>query len=229
MAAELGKIQGFIPDILSLPSSTLLDAIAELKDNPFSPELVTNFWQTFLESSIKRRGLDIPLPVVSCDRTSEGLEALEKEEKMWVPETKLSYLILGKIFPNTNSETVQAYSPIKDEYKQNVRGVDVEANIYSPNRNTAQKDLKKLFKSQGRKGMRLSTFILASQANKLLTNHYFDDDSTWSLLLGSHDKAGLVVCARFFGWHGDLCVQRDHYPQNPSSNFGGRSEGVKKS
>lgn len=209
------------------PSLGLLEqAVREFKEKPHTPELVNRFWQTFLETSIESQGLDIPVPIVSCDRTQEELEALKKEGRMWIPETKLTYPQLGKIFPKTGSWALQEDSSIKDEYKEDAKGVDVEVDINAPNKNTTQQDLEKLFKKQGRNGMRLSTYILASQASKLLTNRYLDEGVTLSRLLGSR-RGGRVVGANF-NVNGSLRVDWSLDPQDRNSGLGGRSEGVKK-
>lgn len=81
-------------------------AIQEYKTQPHTPELINRFWQTFLDISIKRQALAIPVPVVSCDRTQKELEKLRNERKMWIPETKLTYPQLGKIFPKMASGDV---------------------------------------------------------------------------------------------------------------------------
>lgn len=203
----------------------LKDIAQEYNTRPHTPELVTRFWQTFLESSIKIQGLDIPVPVVSCDRTSGELEALKKENRMWVPEAKLTHPQLGQIFPKMQSYAVQKDNTITDEFGQDAKGVDVEADLDAPNRITTQKDLEKLFKSQGRKGMRLSTYILTSQASKILTGHYLDEN-TWSRLLGS--RSGDYVVDASFGSDGSLRVHWDLSPERRSPSLGGRSEGVKK-
>ena len=97
------------------PSLGLLNqAVREFKEKPPTPELANRFWQTFLETSIKSQGLDIPVPRISCDRTSEELKALKKEGRMWVPETKLTYPQLGEIFPQMRSYYVSESSSIKE-------------------------------------------------------------------------------------------------------------------
>lgn len=93
------------------------DIVQEYNTQPHTPELVNRFWQTFLETSIKTQGLDIPIPTVSCDRTQEELEALRKEGRMWVPEAKLTYPQLGLIFPKMGNYAVRKDSPIKDEFE----------------------------------------------------------------------------------------------------------------
>lgn len=210
---------------MSIESPLLKSPVAEYKSQPHTPELITNFWQTFLDTSIKTQGLDIPVPAVSCDRTQVELEALKKEGRMWVPEARLTYPQLGLVFPKMGSYAVQKDSPIKDEFEQDVKGVDVEADLDAPNRSTTQKDLENLFKKQRRKGMRLSTYVLASQASKLLTGHYLDEN-TVSRLFGSRGGGDVVHAS--FGADGRLGVFWALYPLRRDPGIGGRSEGVKK-
>lgn len=204
----------------------LQSIVKEYSTQPHTPELVTNFWQTFLDVSIKGQGLAIPVPVISCDRILKELEDLKKEGGMWVPETKLTYAQLGQVFPEMQSYTVEKDSPIKDEFAQGAKGVDVEVAIDAPNTNTTEEDLENLFKKQGRKGMRLSTYILTSQASKVSTGKYLDGKTTWSRLLGSR-RGGRVVAARF-SVNGRLDVGWSLNPKEHYSGWGGRSEGAKK-
>lgn len=204
----------------------LQSVVREYNAKPHTSELVTNFWQTFLETLIKTLGLNILVPIIVCDRTPEELEVLKKDGRMWIPETKLTYAQLDKIFPKMGSHVLQQDRLIRDKFQQNAKGVDVEASIDSLNRKTEEKDLEELFKSQGRKGMRLSTFILTSQASKLLTNQYLDEGTTWSRLLGTR-YGGFVVNANFKS-DGLLRVGWDLRPQAREPGLGGRSEGIKK-
>ena len=90
-----------------------------------------------------------------------------------------------------NDYSVSEDSPIEDKGAKPV-WVDVEMDIDSPNRDTREDDLDKLFKSQGREGMRLSTYIWVGQASKVLTGEHFDQGATYSRLLGS--SHGITWC-----------------------------------
>ena len=201
-------------------------SVFEYKRNPTSPEAVTNFWQAFIRVSIENSGAEIDVPQVPpCDRTPEELEALKQEGRMMVYNPGFSYPVHGKVFPKMNSYSVKEDSPIKDKGAKS-GWVDVEMDIDSPNIDTKEDDLEKLFKSQKRNGMRLSTYIWAGQASKVLTGKYFDQGSTYSRLLSSsHD--GSVVSASFFpvGW---LYVHWLLSPEYHRPFLGGRSEGVKR-
>lgn len=198
----------------------------ENKKGTLTPELVNRFWHILLETSIQARGLDIPVPTIECDRTTEDLKALKREKRIWVPETGLTYLQLGQIFPNTNNSAVERDGLISDGFEQDAKGVDVEASIDSPNINTREKALERLFKSKKRRGMRLSTYILASQASKVLIENFLDQDGTWSWLPGS--SSGDYVLGARFDSNGRLYILWNLDPKDRKSYLGGRSEGVKK-
>lgn len=202
------------------------DLIFEYKRNPTSPEAVANFWQSFIRVSIENSGAEIDVPEIPpCDRTPEELEALKQEGRMMVYNPGFSYPVHGKVFPKMNSYSVKEDSPIKDKGAKS-GWVDVEIDIDSPNRDTKEDDLEKLFKSQGRNGMRLSTYIWAGQASKVLTDQYFDQGSTYSRLLSS-SRGGEVVDA-YFDSNGGLSVNWLLVPQDHGPDWGGRSEGVKR-
>lgn len=223
MAVETGKLASDF----ELPGlEVLTDLVRKYKENPLTPELINRFWRTFLEISIKTQGLDIPVPTIECDRTQKELDALRKKVSMWVPETKLTYLQLGEIFPNMKNSAVEKDGLIKDEFEQDAKGVDVGVKVNSPNRNTTERDIERFLKEQGRKGMRLSAFILASQASKVLTGEYLDQDGTWSRLLGS--SSGDYVFGARFDSDGRLYILWNLPPEYRKPYLGGRSEGVRK-
>ena len=136
-----------------------------------------------------------------------------------------SYPVHGKVFPKMNSYSVKEDSPIKDKGAK-PGWVDVEMDIDAPNRHTKQDDLEKLFKSQKRNGMRLSTYIWAGQASKVLTDKYFDQGSTYSRLLSSSSDGGVVYA--YFYPSGRLDVGWYLSPEDHGTILGGRSEGVKR-
>ena len=141
------------------------------------------------------------------------------------PGLSISYPVLGKVYPKMNSYSVKEDSPIKDKEAKS-GWVDVEMDIDSPNTDTKEDDLEKLFKYQGRKGMRLSTYIWTGQASKVLTGEYFDQGSTYSRLLSS-SSGGYVVDA-YFSPDGRLGVRWYLSPAVHHPLLGGRSEGVKR-
>lgn len=200
--------------------------LAEYKSQPLTPELVTKTWQTFLRSSVEKSGLSFPVgDIPACDRTAEELEQLRKEGRFMVYVPDVDYPLLGKIFPKMQSYATQEGSPIKDKY-QSHGWIDVEGDLESPDRNTTEKDLEKLFESKGKRGQTLKAYIWASQFNKALTGNYFDEKDSWSRLLGSR-RGGNVARVGFYS-HGGLRVGWGLGPQDRDPDLGGRSEGVKK-
>ena len=226
--AEIAAAALMTPAIDRVSEGLFQDSVREYKENPQDPEKVTNFWRNFVAFSVQSaEGGNIRIPEVpAVDRSREELEALRQEGRMMVYNPGLSYAELGKVFPKMNSYSVREDSPIKDKASK-PGWIDVEADIDAPNRNTTQKELEELYKSQGRKGMRESTYIWAGQASKVLTDKYFDQDTTYSRLLESSND-GQVVLAYFYP-HGELRVHSYLFPQGRHPFLGGRSEGVKSS
>ena len=204
----------------------LQQVIQEYKTGLQTPELITNFWQIFIQTSVKQAGLNRDLPAIpNCDRTQEELEVLRKGGREMVYNPGFEYPILGKIFRKMQSDSVKEDSPIKDEYER-VGWVDVEMSLDTLNRDTSEDQLRDLFSSQGRDGQRLSTYIWASQASKVLTGHFLDE-KTYSRLFGSRGRYNNIVSA-YFGSDGLLRVSWDYNPEDHSPGLGGRSEGVKR-
>lgn len=208
-----------------------LAAIQEYKTQPLTPELVDRTWQTLWKVwKVWGERVDHVLYVPTCDRTKEELAKLKEENRAVIlaPDeiyTRGGLVLLGRMFPKMQSTTVSERTTITNE---NNRGgcIDVEMDLESPNRDTTEKDLEKLFKAQGRKGQREATYIIASQFSKLLTDHYFDEGDTSSRLPGSRNE-GSVIGARFYSG-GGLRVSWYLGPQNQFPLLGGRCEGVKK-
>ncbi len=209
------------------PDSEILRGLArEYIKRPPTPTLVNDLWGTILETAIQTRRLDIPVPNIECDRTQKELGALKKKKGIWVPETELTYYQLGIIFPETQSYALQENILIEDKFKQDAKGIDVEGRIDAPNRNTTEENLEKRFKYRERKGMRLVTYILASQLIKILTGHYLDEGSTSSILLGTSINNRVIKA--HFRVDGDLGVSWSWRldPKDHNSRWGGRSEGI---
>lgn len=206
----------------------LIAAIQEYKTQPLTPESVNKFWQTLWR--VWGESVDRVFEVPACDRTTQELAELKENGRgvLLIPDeiyTPEGLVLLGCIFPKMESRTVSEGTTITNE---NNRGgcIDVEMDLESPNRNTTEKDLEKLFASQGRKGQREATYIIASQFSKLLAGHYFDEKATWSRLLGSRSGGGGVGAGFWPG--GCLRVGLNQDPQSHYPDMGGRSEGVKK-
>lgn len=212
----------------------LNQAVTEFKEEPHTPEVITQYWQTLWKIWGERVGLSFTVP--SCDRTAEEIRQLEKEGRklVYVPDELASQenrYLLGEIFSKMQGDFVKRgnliTNLITNESKQG-GWFDIEASLDSPNLGIAEKSLEDQFREQGRVGQRLSTYMIGSQEAKLLTGHYFDE-KTASYLPGSRYK-GLVV-VMYCGVLGRL---NDLWPLDPpqgslsSSRWGSRSEKSKK-
>lgn len=197
-------------------------AIAEYQAKRPTPEIVNKTWQTLWKVWGERAGQKFNVP--SCDRTTEELAQLRKENKavLLIPDN-LDLVTLGKIFPEAKSWAVSEGTTVAEQSKGG--SIDIEMDLNSPHRNTTETQAKDLLKSQGRDGQRLKTYIIGSQFSKLLTGHYFDENS-WSRLPGSR-HGGCMVGASFRSG-GNLYVDSGLYPRDRFPGMGFRSEGVKK-
>lgn len=216
----------------------LVQQIQEYKVNPHNPEVVTQTWQKIWQVWGERASLTIP--VSPCNWTEEEIQKpfIDIEGKpvptmmIYRPEAikdKEGFILLGSLFPQMDSFSVKQRTSITDAY-DTTGWIKVEASIDVPNGNTTQKQVEDFFASQGRRGQRLSTYIIASQANKLFTGNYFDENTTISRLSGSRHggriQAGGVVHARFTP-NGQLIVNWNLYPWDRHPNLGARFEEVK--
>lgn len=222
-------------------SDNLALSIIKLRENPFSPDVNTNFWRAKLQADGKRIGLEIK--VIKCDwREDEIREPMidikgNKVDSMmvYVPQElmgKEGLKRLGQMYPKMNdwSVSVQEEIIIQDSPDANKEGgwIKVEATIDAPNLNTTQGDLKRHAEKQKYSGQRENVYILASQASKNLTGHYLDEGPTQSRLLGS--RSGNFVIVVRFSSVGGLIVGwiLDPQDQDHHVDLGGRFEKVKK-
>lgn len=224
-----GPKTGVVPvPVAEKPSLGVFEqAVKEFKENPHTPEILTSYWQTLWNAWGERANLS--LVVSPCDRDTEEIKQLEKEGRklVYVPDQLASQEnrhLLGQIFPEMQSNSVRKDNSVTNESNQG-GWFDIEASLDSPNLDTKEKDLENRFKKQEKSGQRLNTYIVGSQDAKLQTGHYFDE-KTVSRLVGS--RSGGHVVDALFGVHGRLDVRWDLDPRDHGSDWGGRSEGVKK-
>ena len=220
-------------------SDRLMQSIAELKVNLFSPEAITKFWKAKLQADGKRIGLDIS--VLDCNWTKRemrkpmiGINGAEVPSMMvYIPQElygQEGLIKLGQMYPKMNiwpvqKETVAWVMRDSPDSSKKGRWIKVEATIDAPNINTTEKDLKNHAKAKKYSRQRLITYIFASQASEDLTGHYLDEESTWSRL-GTHFQSE-VAYVRFHS-DGDLTIPWPLDPQAHGAGIGGRFEEVKK-
>lgn len=223
MALESGEKVG-------QPKNLLQQVIKEYEKGALTPELVTAFWRTKLQADTARVGLNIEVP--ECDWTAEEIRKPMVDIKgkavpgIMVPSLKeMALPILGKMYPKMDSYSVRDDTTVKDTH--DISGwVKVEALVDAPNRNINLSDAEKFAEKQGYFGQREVTYILASQASKVLTGKYFDEGITRTWLLGSRFE-GRVIRAYFYP-DGFLYVGWRWYPEVSYPNIGWRFEEVKR-
>lgn len=233
--AEIGPTPAPEPQYRTkTPEKTLDGVIEAYKEQPTNPELVSKFWQLFVENSIAAANVresdsekHITVPNVPwLDRTQNELEVLRQEGRMMAYNPGLSYEQLGRVFPAMGSWSVKEESAIEDVVDQAPAWMDVEASIDAPNLGTTQKQLESIFEAAGKRGQKLSTYIMGSQASKVLIGRYFDQSGlAWSRLPGSEGEDRVVAAS--FRPGGSLNVYSDLDPRGANPSLGGRSEGVK--
>ncbi len=170
---------------------TLEQAIEEYKNQPTSPEAVTNFWKSFIESQIRKSGENIPIPEVApCDRTAEELAELQAEGRSMVYNPSLDYPLLAKVFPLIKDSMPGRHSnsvEVRDVYDAPTWS-DIESSYTTPNIGVHLPEVDQHFKAQELEPQRLSTYLWATSASKELTGHYFDEqDGVYARLNGSKE------------------------------------------
>ncbi len=203
------------------------DAVAQIqeyKDNPYDPEVITKIWRAFLP--------EVRIPM--CDWTEEQIAApiigVKGEQQpgmmVFLPDLyrgKEGLISLGQRLPKMRNYSVQKDTPIASGDRLG-GWIKIEASVDAPNRKTTEQQLKDHFKSQGRYGQREEVYILGAQFSERVNGQYFDEGSTWSRLLGSRSRHGVVNFR--FNSDGNLFVDWRLYPRNHNPRLGGRSEGV---
>lgn len=180
-------------------------AILEYSKESLTPELVDTTWQTIWKTWGESVSHTFQVP--SCDRTSEELAQLQREEKadLLVPDelyTKEGLVLLGRIFPKMRSWSVSEQTTVTNEHNKG-GSIDIEMDLDSPHRNTGEKQAMDILRKERRTGQRLATLIVGSQFSKLSTDRYLDEGATWSRLPGSR-LAGAsfftLVSVRMAAW-----------------------------
>lgn len=222
----------------------LIRHIQEYRTNPHSPEVVTQAWQKIWQVWGERAGLTIP--VSPCNWTEEEIQKpfIDIEGKpvstmvIYRPEAikdKEGLILLDKIFPQMDCHNAKDEIIFTDVYDAD-GWIKVEATAESPNRNTTEYEVELFFASQGRLEQREGTYIIASQANKLFTDHFFDegiDEGTFSRLGVSRVKVSpaslqeYIIVSHFFP-NGHLLDLLDQRPNAYDPELGARSERVKR-
>lgn len=197
-------------------------AVVEL---PRTPDTITNTFASFWhERTLRLKNAGVPLDPTfePCPFTQEEIDE---------PGTGISYLppelatqeqryLLGLMFPQMQSHSVKIGNTVNNEADRS-GWFKYESVIDAPHRNTTEDALRIAVENEGRLGMNLNEYIIASQDSKVLTGKYLDQTSTAVRLLGSR-CGGRVVDAGFDDV-GSLNVRSTLYPQDHGGRLGGRS------
>jgi len=200
---------------------TLQEATTEYKNNPTSPEALTQFMRAFWAEAGQRIGKNIAVDNFPLTVREIKEKAKEGQMAIFVPDG-VNRVDLGKMFPKMGSWAVKENSIV--DVINNYGWLWVEASVEAPNRNTTQTELEEKFKKEGKQGQPLRTYIIGGQISKLLTDKYFDEGSTWSRLLGS--CVGCRVLYSLFRSDGRLDVGSLLRSWLRVGSLGGRSEEV---
>jgi hypothetical protein len=204
-------------DQASLSDNDLEKAKREFLDNPFSPEANTHFWRKLIETKLKDK--ELPFEIPECTKTSAEIKSLMENGRFLVFNPGFDLKILTEIFSISNFGITIGTLPEDDFSKAG--WLDVEFDPESPNKETTEEELRVSLAVEQRIGQRLSTYLWASLANKVITGHYFDEESK-SRLLSTHSGSKTVYVHSLP--NGNVDVYSILNPQNYGSGLGGRSE-----
>lgn len=210
--------------------------LAELKDvaariaevHRVTPELITQVHREIWR--VRGEIVDARYGISPCPYTQEELATLKQCNRrvgVLPPEiaTQETRYILGRIFPNMQSHSVQEGNSVTND--EDLSGwFDYKVSIRAPYKHTKEERLLRLIAEDGRKLLTLNQYVVAGQDSKVFTDHYLDEVGT-SVRLGSRHE-GRLVFARFSGG-GRLDVPRGGLAPNFRDRYlGGRSAGAKR-
>lgn len=214
------------PIELTLPKK----AVRAYKRHLTHPKAIADFWQMLVNSSIEahikrvekdKKSAKIDRVIVpECDYSQKEIQRLRRQGLWLVYNPGLKHPILGHLFPTLDSYCLDPKSEIAS-IEQTAGWVDVERALVSPHQDTTEEQAREIIRSQGRKIQRLSTFIWASQASRLLIDHYLDE-STWSRV--TLDSNGEHISTVSTLSRNRLGVMLQIFPQLHFPNLGVRSE-----
>lgn len=208
-------------------NNALKEIIIEYKTKPHTPELLTKMFKAiwkYREDKLRKNKVDIILTVQDCPLSQAEIEKLESEGR------KISYLppelsaqssrhLMAKIWPKMKHLSC-AKGNLFENNMERFGWFDYEGRTDFVNSTLTEPELVTLFEQQGRLGMNLNEYIVASQDSKLFTRNYLDQN-TWSRLPGTRVKGKMVDAC--FGNFGLLIAYRNLEPGFIDPRLGGRS------
>lgn len=211
-------------DLLSIKDmeSKLAD---EFNHSPHTPETINSFFRTIWEDREKKLGIK-KLTFFDCPYSQKEIQKLESEGRRigYIPpelaEQENRHL-MAIIWPELIDQSTSEKNDFTNENPY-FGWFDYEATGDFCNPNLNEKQLGQLFEKEGRQGMNLNQYIIASQDSKLFTDHYLDEN-TWSRLLNTKFNGNSIdVC---FGDRGRLIAYRHLESEFNDPRLGGRSIG----
>lgn len=237
VARKLGAPESFSSTVeqtinITRNKNPLNSVIAEFRSGKLNtPEAVTLSWRLRWRVWGEKVGLNIAVPDFEGSQADLSEHLLKGDKPFYVPteiSTQATRHLLGKIWPVMQSYSVAENTGVTNEVDHSGWRY-TEATTDAPFLETKEGDLRNKIKKieDGREGLTVTEYIIASQDHKLLTGRYFDQGDTWSRLLGSRGD-GKVVDAGFHSG-GFLYVDWRLDADCPYPGLGGRSSvGVKK-
>jgi len=211
---------------LTLPK----EAIIAFKENPYEPEVVGKYWETYWGVRGGLVGLSKPT-IYPCNRTSEGLEHLDKIEKrkmVFLPDKFIARENLVAMFPEIQGISEEGVNFIMGQLSQGFFGwLNVEKSLDSPRLNMGDRGLRKQFEKEIEVPQRGIVYVVSSIDAGIQTDHYYDE-ATKSRLLGfRNDGAWAYASPEANGsWRIKFNPGRPKKEDLRGSSIGGRSETV---
>lgn len=183
-------------------------AISELRENPTSPDLITNYMRVRWKINNEVSGLAIIVP--DCNWTEEEIkEPMKDIEGNLVPGMMVYHPkeiqgndglnLLPKIYRNISGSLYHRSDSVLVEDSGPFGWVKVEASNISPNLNVSEVELIEFARREGYVGQGLVLYNLASQNFKDLTGNLFDSEGTKSRLLKTRFQTKFSYRSRFGG------------------------------
>jgi len=161
-------------------------AIEDYRSKLHTPELISNTWRLIWRAWGYKLNLLIKTPDCNISQTelteleNQGLMLVYIPPKLAAPE---DVFLLNALFHLNNNPLM--YKNLNYQNINNNGGwYDIEKSIDAPNANMNEAELIGLFIAKKRDPQRFNTYVIGSQASKLLTGNYFDE-KTHSLIIGS--------------------------------------------
>lgn len=200
LAGTIGQIHDILGKDIAFPDSgqflNLELAKREYKDQPFNPELLTEFMRAFWAKAGYKIGKNIVV-----DKFPLSAEKIKEE---WEERDRMAIFVpydvnkedLKKMFPEIGNWELAFGSPPIDLLNSS-DWLWIEASVDAP-RYTASGEFDENIKTGRSRGQSLKTYIIGGQISKLLTGMYFDEGGpTWSKLLGCFSAKGCAVRCHF--------------------------------